>query len=325
MLRSFLPIVTNTFTETLRQPVYGVVIAITVLLLILSPSLSMFTIDDDNLLLKDVVLSTLLVAGLFLAVFGSAAVVTDEIENKTVLTVVSKTVSRSVFVIGKFVGVAAAVVLAQYLLSLVVLMVVRHGVLQTASEDADVVVLTLGSIGALLVFIIGLAGNYFYQWRFSSTAIILGAILGTLILGVLMFIDPHWKYNPAENNIDTKLIGPIILTILATLTLTAIAVAAAMRVNMVATLIICSTFFVLGAVVQQWLGPIAVQGGTLSYFAKGALAVAPSINSFVVTNAIYNESSVPGDYLGQAALYAFLYVSAVILFAIAVFRTREIG
>ena len=50
---NLLAIISNTFTETLRQPIYGVVLAATIGILILSPSLVMFTLDDDNQLLKD--------------------------------------------------------------------------------------------------------------------------------------------------------------------------------------------------------------------------------------------------------------------------------
>ena len=198
MLRSLLAIISNTFTETLRQPIYGVVIAVAAILLTFSPSLVMFTLDDDNQLLKDIGLSTLLVAGLFLAVFAAATVVTDEIENKTVLTVITKAVSRSTFIVGKFLGIAAAVILAQFLLSLILLMVIRHGVLEADSDQHDTVVITLASAGAGLVFLIGLVGNYFYRWRFSSTAVLLGSIFASIIIGLLYFIDPYWNFQSSK-------------------------------------------------------------------------------------------------------------------------------
>ncbi len=54
MLRNLLAISTNTFGQAVRQPVFTVVIAVTIMLLIASPSLSMFSLDDDNQLLKDI-------------------------------------------------------------------------------------------------------------------------------------------------------------------------------------------------------------------------------------------------------------------------------
>jgi len=325
MFRSIWAIITNTFTETLRQGVYGVVIASALLLMVLGPSLVMYSLDDDNMLLKDIEISTLLVAGLFLAVFAASGVVSDEIENKTVLTVVTKTVSRPAFVIGKFLGVAAAVVFAQYFLALVLMMVVRHGVLQRAAEQHDMVVIYLGLGGLFLVLVLGMLGNYFYHWRFSTTTILLGTIMATVILAIMFFLDPQWQFNPARNNLHPELIGPIILTVIATIILTAIAVAAALRLGLIMTLIICVLIFILGAGIQYWLGPIAAQSGIIGFLARAALAIVPSINVFVVSNAIYEKTSIPLGYIGQTAVYALLYVCAVLLFAVALFRRREIS
>jgi len=326
MKGNLIAIITNTFTETLRQPICAVVIAATVLLLIFTPSLTMFTLTDDNQLLKDVGISTLLVAGLLLAVFASTTVVTEEIENKTALTVISKTVTRSAFVIGKFIGVTAAVVLGQYLLSLVFLMIARHGVLEAARDKSDTVVVTLGAVAAGLTFIIGLAGSYFYQWRFSSTSIILGTVFATAATVMMVFLDPEWQYDPANNHMAWDLLAPIALAMLATIILTAVAVAASTRFNLVTTLIFCATVFVLGSMVQYWLGPTAAgEAGISRYLAWAGLAVVPNVNLYVVTNAIYGGVEVPLSYIGQAVVYAVLYVAGVLLFAIAAFRNREIG
>ena len=325
MPRSLWAIITNTFTETLRQSVYGVVVISAVILLIFGPSLAMYTLDDDNQLLKDIELSTLLVTGLFLAVFASATVVSDEIENKTVLTVITKTVSRTGFVVGKFLGIAGAVLLAQYFLALVLMIVVRHGVLQRASDLRDMVAITLGGGGLCLVLLAGAACNYVYHWRFSSTTIILGSVVATVVLAVLVFVDPEWNFNPAKNNIHTDLAGPIILIFIATLILVAVAVAAATRLNLIMTFLLCVILFVLGAAVHFWLGPISAQPNVIGYLARAVLALVPAINIFVVSNAIYTDTPIPLIYIGQTAAYALCYVTAALLFAIALFRSREIS
>jgi ABC-type transport system involved in multi-copper enzyme maturation permease subunit len=323
---NLLAIITNTFTETLRQPIYGIVVLATIGILILSPSLVMFTLDDDNQLLKDVCLSTLLVAGLLLGVFAAATVVTEEIERKTTLTVLSKTVSRAQFVIGKFLGILAAVLLAEYLLTLVFFMVVRHGVLQTASERHDWVVITLGSIAAFVTFIVGIGGNYFYRWRFSSTTVILGSIAATLVLAALAFLDPHWEFHPAESHLPWDMLWPILLTMLAVIILTALAVTFATRLNMTMTLVICSLIFLMGIMFEHWLGPIARNPSSwYHYLAWIPLAIVPNISFYQVTNAVYKGTPVPLDYIAHVALYALLYALACLMFAIALFRSREIS
>jgi ABC-type transport system involved in multi-copper enzyme maturation permease subunit len=46
--------------------------------------------SDDNKLLRELGLSTLFLASLFIAIFAASGAVAEEIENKTILTVLSK-------------------------------------------------------------------------------------------------------------------------------------------------------------------------------------------------------------------------------------------
>ncbi|MBI9017541.1 MAG: hypothetical protein JEZ07_09810 [Phycisphaerae bacterium] len=325
MFKSLFAIISNTFTETIRQPVYGVVIATALLLLIFTPSLSMFTMSDDDNLLKDIGLSTLMVAGLFLAVFASANVVSDEIEKKTVLTVVTKTVSRTNFVIGKFLGISVAVTLGLYFLFLTLMMMCRIGVMQTASHEVDTVVVTLGSIAIGISIVISLLGNYLYNWRFSSAATILATISATLVMIILTMLDSKWKFNAAENHLPWDLIIPGLLVWISSIILVALAVACAIRFNLVMTMTVCSIAFVLGAMIQYKLGPIISDGGIKAYFAWIAMAIVPSTSIFVVSEPLYTDQPVPMKYLIASGSYAACYIAAVLTIAVALFRKRELG
>ena len=127
----FFVLAKNTFIEILRKPVYSVIIAAALFLFILSPSLTMYTMSDDNKLLRELGLSTLFLASLFIAIFSASGAVAEEIENKTISTVLTKPVQRPIFIIAKFFGVAAAVVLAHYICTIAFLMAIRHGVMET--------------------------------------------------------------------------------------------------------------------------------------------------------------------------------------------------
>ncbi len=319
-------VVSNTFTEILRQPIYGIVIAATILCLIFAPMLTMLTLSDDDKLLIDVGLSTLLVSGLFVAAFAASYAVTEEIERKTTLTVLSKAISRPTFILGKFLGITAAVLLAQFILSLCLFIIVRHGVLERASDEIDKVAIFLGGGAIALACTISLLGNYFYSWRFSTAAIALGALFITLAFLVMLFIDPHWQFNPAKNNIKTELIAPLLLNLIACLVLAAIALAASTRMNQILTLIVCVLFFLLGSMLPYWLGPVAQNPTSyVDHLAWVPLALVPNINFYMVSNAIYTQSPVPLGYVGQTGLYALFYIIASLLIAIALFRSREVG
>ncbi|MDX1681939.1 MAG: ABC transporter permease subunit, partial [Phycisphaeraceae bacterium] len=131
MLGQLFTISRNTFKESIRQPIFVVLIFVAGLLLVLNPSLAAYTMEDDDRLLVDLGLSTLFLIGLLLAAFTATNVLTVELENRTVLTVVSKPVPRPVFMLGKFLGVAAAILIAFWTLSTIFLLTVRHGVMTT--------------------------------------------------------------------------------------------------------------------------------------------------------------------------------------------------
>src|SRR5512146_2355519 len=140
-MNKLITIAKNTFVETLRQPVYAVIVATALLLFVVSPSLSMYTMDDDNKMLREIGLSTLFLASLFIAIFSASGAVSVELENKTILTVLTKPVQRPIFLLAKFLGVIGAVALAHYLCTVGLLMMIRHGVLSTAADTHDWTVL----------------------------------------------------------------------------------------------------------------------------------------------------------------------------------------
>jgi len=170
MFLKLLAIARNTFIETVRQPVYGVLLWVAAGLLMISPALAAFSLQagDDIKVHKDVGLATLLAYGLLAAVFSATGVITREIEDHTVLTVVSKPVSRPLFLIGKYLGVSAAILVGYYFLCLVLLMTIRHGVMETAADKFDLPVLIFSGLAVGLSLIAATFGNYVYGWHFST-------------------------------------------------------------------------------------------------------------------------------------------------------------
>ena len=96
----------TTFKEAVRQPLLYVLIIGGILLVFLVGQLPMFTFSvlDDLKMVKDMAVSTSVLVGLLVAIFIAVEVITEEIENWTVLTVLSKPVRRWEFLVGKFAG-----------------------------------------------------------------------------------------------------------------------------------------------------------------------------------------------------------------------------
>ena len=315
----------NTFHETVRQPVYALIIAIALGLLLFAPSLSAFTFADDNVLLRDMALSTLLLAGLFIAAFSASGVISEEIENRTVLTVISKPVGRPIFVVGKYLGVAVALVLAMYVMTLGALMIVRHGVLQTKHTPVDWVVITFGTTAALATLVLAGLLNYVYDWKFPPTAVGIGAVLLTVAFVGAEFLDPEWQVQSFGAGINISLVWAFVLILMAVLVLSALAVAVSTRFNTASTLLICCLIFVLGLVSEYYFEAFAADSGFLGKIPYAAL---PNLQAFWVADALQAKDridAVPFGYVLQIGAYSLSYIVAVLLVGVGLFQTREVG
>ena len=311
----------NTFIETLRQPIYSIIIVAALLLFFISPSLTMYTMSDDNKLLREIGLSTLFLTSLFIAIFSASGAVAQELENKTITTVLSKPVQRPIFIIAKFLGVTAAVVLAHYICTVALLMSIRHGVLETVNDTHDWTV--IGTAGVIISAVILLSAffNYAYDWKFSSTAMVLTGIFATFGIVFLTFIDRNWQFKPANNGMNAVDIYGSVLLLLAALIIVALAVALSSRFNIVVTLSACIGIFLLGLVSDYAFGRFA----ETHLWAKIGRFIVPNLQIFWISDAIYEGHDVPVKYLLIGASYALCYTGAILALAVALFQRRQVG
>ena len=156
-MRLVLTIGWNTLREVVRHPVYYVVVGLFVLLCSLSYVLNVFQLHED--VTGDVLqmgVASMSLCALCLAAIGSSRVIYEEIEKRTVLTVLSKPIDRERFLLGKFVGIIGSVMLALIVLFGVILAVALHAGHQAEGElglEEIATVIQLVASGALLALI----------------------------------------------------------------------------------------------------------------------------------------------------------------------------
>ena len=320
-MHKLLTIAKNTFTETLRQPIYGVIVAVALLLYLLSPALTMYTMDDDNKLLREIGLSTLFLTSLFIAIFSASGAVAEEMENKTIMTVLSKPIPRPVFIVAKFIGVCGAVALAHFIGTVALLMIIRHGVMEDAGDVHDWTVIATGGGSLLIALLAGFFFSYAYEWKFSATVMVTMALMGALSLVFLLFVDSHWKVHPAENGIHLFDVYGAILLFFAAIVIAALALAFSARFNIVVTLSACVGVFLLGLVSDFVFGNLSETYA----WARIARYLVPNLQVFWISDAIYEGSAIPGKYLGMAAIYALCYTGGILAIAVALFQRRQVG
>jgi ABC-type transport system involved in multi-copper enzyme maturation permease subunit len=126
----------STAKSDIAQPVYVILLVLTAVALVLFLFIPYYTLGEDIRMLKNASLELLLVIAIIQAVWAASSSVSEEIEGRTALTVLSKPVSRRDFILGKFVGIAWSVGWMLLVLGLVLLVTVAYKPLYDAREGA---------------------------------------------------------------------------------------------------------------------------------------------------------------------------------------------
>jgi ABC-type transport system involved in multi-copper enzyme maturation permease subunit len=98
-----------TTKEAVRQPVFWLLLALAIVFLAINWALPFFTLGEDLKMFKDVGLVTILFCSMFLGVWTASTSVSDEIEGRTAMTLLSKPITRRQFIVGKYVGIVNAI------------------------------------------------------------------------------------------------------------------------------------------------------------------------------------------------------------------------
>lgn len=252
MFQQLLAITRNTFFESIRQPIMLVVLVAAAVLIVLSNPLSAFTMDENQRMLVDIGLATVFMAGAVLAAFIATNVLGREIENKTALTVISKPVTRPIFLLGKYLGVSCAMSVAAMFMTLVFMLVELHTVIQTVQDPIHVPVIIFGIGGAILGVSAAAWCNYFYNMVFTSSAICITTPILFLAYLLALNFGPDFSNQPMWVAFESQIWLAVVSIMMAILVLCSIAVAVSTRFGQLITLVTTVGLFFMG-LLSDWI------------------------------------------------------------------------
>lgn len=111
----------HTFKETIAQPIYPLVLLIGTAILGIFTFLPFFTLGEDTRMFKSVSIDVILLLVLIVTLLATSKSIYEEIEDRTMLTLMSKPVGRWEVLVGKYLGLILAAGLAVFVLGLVLL------------------------------------------------------------------------------------------------------------------------------------------------------------------------------------------------------------
>ena len=109
----------NTFRESVRNKVLYNIVFLAIALAFFSILLGEWSVFDRAHVIKSTTLSIMSISGLLISVFVGISLVQKEIQGRTVLTLLSKPISRAVFIVGKYLGLLGVIAVHLALLTVV--------------------------------------------------------------------------------------------------------------------------------------------------------------------------------------------------------------
>lgn len=307
--------------ELVRQPIFLLLMTGSVLFEIFLAVPYYFAFGDESKLVKTTTLAVMLLSGLFGAVLSASASLAREIRAGTALAVLSKPVGRAQFLLAKFTGLAAALTLLAYVN--LVGVVTASWMAFDAYGKTDVTAIAIFGGAMALAYGLGGFSNFFLRRPFVSDAVFAMVVMVTVAAFVILQFTQQMESLGQKAAIDWRLIPAGILILFAFWIFAAVALACSTRLDMIATLAVCSAVFLVGLMSDYLFGLPAARG---NWWASILYSVVPNWQLFWLADALETgKSTFQWAYVGKALGYTILYAGAALSVAVALFEERELS
>jgi hypothetical protein len=294
------------FREGVRQPLFWLLVLGALLFplggLLWAPFIPYFTFGEDFKMMKELGFDLIMLVSTVFGVIAASMSISEEIEGKTAVTLMSKPVSRRQFLLGKFTGILMAslamTLLLGWFLVWVLLFKPYWDPLSMPNPTEPIpdpqwvvdLVRDLPWSQEAVSFTRGLA-----LWTNDGVMTGLGLMLGFCQLMVLL----------------------------------AVAVALATRLPMIVNLIVCGLVFFLGHLTPI-LSAVSRNRNALVHFTAQLFdTLLPGLEFFDMGPAIVRETPLPPLeftwYVGTVTTYSVLYSSVALLFGLILFEDRDLA
>jgi ABC-type transport system involved in multi-copper enzyme maturation permease subunit len=320
-MRQFFTIAVNAFMELVRQPVFLLLMTGSVMFEIFLAVPYYFAFGDEPKLVENSVLALMLLSGLFGAVLSASSSLAREIRSGTALAVLSKPVGRVEFLLAKFAGLAAALTVLTYVNMIGVLLASRMAF--DAYGKTDLPAIGIFAAGVAAAYALAGFSNFFLRRTFVSDAVLAMLVFTTLAAFLVFQFTSQMESLGTVARVNWNLLPAGVLILFALWILAAIALACSTRFDTIATMAICSAFFLLGLMSDYFFGRAAVHG---SWLGSVLYSIIPNWQIFWLADAIDSgRSTFHWGYVGKALAYAVFYAGAALAAGAALFEERELS
>jgi ABC-type transport system involved in multi-copper enzyme maturation permease subunit len=288
------------FQEGVRQPMFWLLTIAGSFIMVFSVFIPYFTFGEDQKMVKELCYAFTMLAPAIFGVVAACMSVTEEIEGRTAITLMSKPVSRREFLLGKFAGITLSALFMTVLMGWVLVWVILY------KSWMD-----LGTPGAV--------AEPDPAWVLSLVQSMLpGASAGDLIRGAGLWVNDAIAAMPG-----------LVIGFCQVAVLTAVAVALATRIPMIVNLAMCMLVYLMGHLTPIMTEVSRKQYPLVSFVAQLFETVFPGLDLFDVGSSIIRDQPLdPYDYsiyTLNVALYALMYTAIALLVGLILFEDRDLA
>jgi hypothetical protein len=278
-----------TYGEIVRRPLYFILLACFGVAVFLSKFLTLFSFYQEMNLVREMGVATLIFWSFIITVVLSGVVVTQELEDRTAVTLLSKPIRRRDFLLGKYAGLVLSLIPGLLVLSGVLLLTLwTMAWPHLPFRDQDLVEDVAAGASPF-------ASAWSVAWgAFLSTqgATVLSGLLLSFLHGAVV----------AAVAVSLSAFFPVVVS-----------VAGCALVFIVGNL----SGYMLASVERLGWAPLSAAGRAFSY-------LLPNLGYFNLQSHFSEGTILSFRYLVLASLYAGLYVGAVFLVSCSLFEKREV-
>ena len=312
-MSSLYRIAVNCFRESLREPVYFLMLFGALLIIGHYPWMTLFVFREQLKLVVDGAMATAMIFSLAISVLSAASTISREMRNGTVLLLLSKPIPRWSFVVGKIFGIVAASMLFCVICCCASVVSVYIAVDQFRME----MTLYLAFLGLLILACAGgLILNYIKGVSFSEFT---SYLAGVLMIGMSIYC---LKFQPHPELSLEDLGKALFLLLPAVWIMSVLAVGCATRFDIVPSMCLCTVFFFLGLMSSYFFGNGSADQ-TVSVIYSLLYAAIPNWQFLWMADAMAVHRTILMSYVFGAVGYALVYSLIVTVWAVVCFKNRE--
>lgn len=309
MLARVSVVMLNTYREAVRAKVLHGLFALALVTAGYCIVVGQFASASAARTLSNLGAASMALYGVFVAIVLSATALHRELDLKTLFPILARPISRSEYVVGKYLGTLST--LASFVLG-----------------NAAVFLAALAATGGtplwqpLLAVVLSVGVAFVLGWRSPSLRSIAPAVAAALLLVTAAWLSSH---SPDDRRV---LLGAAVLTICEVAVVSGVALLFSAFSSPFLTAIFTFGVFIVGRSASTLAKlPVRVFGETIHELAQLLSKVVPNLMLYVPERALLTGEGMgtsPGAYIGLAAAHTLGWAAALLGVACLLFRQRDL-